>query len=66
MKTSLEEINEVERNQYLGSVFSDEWMNGGFEEDILHKIKFEWIKCNEALTILCKKNISIITAGFDW
>ena len=60
IKLSGDVVGEVERFKYLGSVIQKD---GGFEEDMKHRIKCGWTKWREASGILCDKRIPIRLKG---
>ena len=53
-------VKEVEKFKYLGSVVQKD---GGFEEDIKHRIKCGRVKWREASGVLCDKRIPIRLKG---
>jgi len=49
----MDEAREVGSFKYLGVPIVQE--NGGFDEDVKHRIKCGWIKLREASGVLCDK-----------
>jgi len=53
-------VKEVENFKYLRSLVQK---NGGFDEDVKHRIRCRWIKWWEASGVLCDKKILIKLKG---
>ena len=60
MKMGDDEVGEVDKFKYLGSVVQN---NGGNEEDVKNRIKCGWLKWREASGVLCDRRMPIRLKG---